>query len=100
MCSLKLTIMLLCRRNKRFEYFSGYPVGTTSNDVSNSRVKRCFQKCAFRKADVDLMKAGKKGLEFLNIVEELCPDVALDEYDDFDAELSITEPEINVDNLC
>lgn len=35
------------------------------------------------------MKAGKKDLEFSNIVKEFFPD--LYEYDDFDTELSTTE---------
>ena len=64
-------------------------MGATWNDVSNSAVRRCFQKCAFFKADADLMKAGKKDLGFSNIVREFFPD--LYEYDDFDTELSTTE---------
>ena len=68
-------------------------------DVTPSRVKRCFEKCGFRKGDDELMEDVDVDEEFSALVKELSSDVSPDEYVDFDAELATAEPGIKIDTL-
>ena len=54
-----------------------------------SKVKRCFEKCAFCQGDNDLTEVDQVDLKFSTLVKEICPDIFLDKYVEFDVEKCI-----------
>ena len=61
-------------------------------EVSSLTVKRCFEKCGFRKNDDDVMEDEEEDTDFSAIVQELCPDLSPDEHGGFDSAVSTAEP--------
>ena len=65
-------------------------------EVSSLTVKRCFEKCGFRKNDEDVMEDEEEDTEFSALVQELFPDLSPDEYVDFDDAVSTAEPHLRL----
>ena len=60
-------------------------MGTAGVDVLPSMVKRCLERCDFRKSDADLMKGNdEEDPEFSIFAQELRSDLPVDEYGEFD----------------
>ena len=64
-----------------------------------STIKRCFEKCGFCTAEADIDVEEDDDKEFAAHVKELCPELSIDEYVDFDANLPTTEPSFTTETL-
>ena len=63
-------------------------------EVTGTATKNCFEKCGIIK-NGDLIEIEDENLEFEAFVQELCLDVSVTEYVNFDADIPASEPLIN-----
>ena len=68
-------------------------------DVLPSTIKRCFEKCGFCTAEADIDVEEDDDEEFAALVKELCPELSIDDYVDFDANLPTTEPSFTTETV-
>ena len=72
-----------------------------SGEVSKETIVNCFKKCRFRKSQPDVQFTDfAEEEEFESLVKELSTDVSAAEYIDFDREVVISQPSINVKNIA
>ena len=68
-------------------------VQRTWKDVLPSMVKRCLERCDFKRSDADLMEEkDEEDPEFSALAQELCSDLSVDEYVEFDETVVTAEP--------
>ena len=63
-------------------------------EVTGTTINNCFEKCGIIKND-DIMVIKEDDLELEALVQELCPDVSVAEYVNFDTDIPASEPLIN-----
>ena len=70
-------------------------------EVSEETIVNCFKKCGFQKSqpDVQLTDFAEEE-EFESLVKELSTDVSATEYINFDREVVISQPSIDVNNIA
>ena len=68
-------------------------------DVFPWMVKRCVEKCGFRKIDADLIEEDdEEDPEFLAFVYELFPDLSIDDYLKFNESVPTASPLLILEN--
>ena len=66
-------------------------------EVTEDTIKHCFEKCGFGKPDV--VAEDTLDDEFNELLRELCPDVTVDEFVEFDDSVDTCEPAVNLQSI-